>query len=147
MNVLRKVTLKTLRRNRTRTVVTIIGVILSAAMFTAVTTFISTMQHFLLESVLASEGSWQSQLAGLPYSSLDPVKDNSKVKTVAVQQEVGYAALADSQNDYKPYLYIQNFDAASFDLLGIPPRQRPDAADRGRTPRPRACSDKRRRDG
>ena len=42
-----------------------------------------------------------------------------RVKTVAVQQEVGYAALADSQNDYKPYLYIQNFDAASFDLLGI----------------------------
>lgn len=119
MNVLRKVTLKTLRRNRTRTVVTIIGVILSAAMFTAVTTFISTMQHFLLESVLASEGSWQSQLTGLPYSSLDQVKDNGKVKTVAVQQEVGYAALADSQNDYKPYLYIQNFDAASFDLLGI----------------------------
>lgn len=119
MNVLRKFTLKTLRRNRTRTVVTIIGVILSAAMFTAVTTFISTMQHFLLESVLASEGSWQSQLTGLPYSSLDQVKDNGKVKTVAVQQEVGYAALADSQNDYKPYLYIQNFDAASFDLLGI----------------------------
>lgn len=92
MNVLRKFTLKTLRRNRTRTVVTIIGVILSAAMFTAVTTFISTMQHFLLESVLASEGSWQSQLTGLPYSSLDQVKDNGKVKTVAVQQEVGYAA-------------------------------------------------------
>ena len=42
MNVLNRVTMKTLRRNRARTVVTIIGVILSAAMFTAVTTFIST---------------------------------------------------------------------------------------------------------
>lgn len=37
MNIFQKVTLKTLRENRTRTLVTIIGIILSAAMFTAVT--------------------------------------------------------------------------------------------------------------
>ena len=66
MNVLNRVTMKTLRRNRARTVVTIIGVILSAAMFTAVTTFISTMQHYMLASVLSTQGSWHAQLAGLP---------------------------------------------------------------------------------
>ena len=37
MNVLNRVTLKTLRKNKSRTIVTIIGVILSVAMVTAIT--------------------------------------------------------------------------------------------------------------
>lgn len=39
MNILNKVTLKSLQKNKTRTVVTIIGIVLSAAMICAVTTF------------------------------------------------------------------------------------------------------------
>ena len=119
MNVLNRVTLKTLRQNRARTIVTIIGVILSAAMFTAVTTFISTMQHYMLESVLSLQGSWHSQLVGIPYVVEETVRNNPKIKTVAVQQEVGYAELEGCQNDYKPYWYIQNIDGASADMLGI----------------------------
>ena len=38
-NIFSVITLKTMRQNRTRTIVTIIGVILSTAMITAVTTF------------------------------------------------------------------------------------------------------------
>ena len=99
MNVLNRVTMKTLRRNRARTVVTIIGVILSAAMFTAVTTFISTMQHYMLASVLSTQGSWHAQLAGLPYDAAGQLRDDPKIKAVAVQQEIGYARLPESQND------------------------------------------------
>ena len=47
MNVMSKITLYNLRRNKKRTVVTVIGVILSAAMITAVATlcesFVNTM--------------------------------------------------------------------------------------------------------
>ncbi len=39
MNIMNKVTLQAMKKNRVRTIVTIIGIILSAAMFTAVTTF------------------------------------------------------------------------------------------------------------
>ena len=52
MNVLNRVTWNNLKKNKTRTIVTIIGVILSAAMITAVTTFVSTMQDYMLRSVL-----------------------------------------------------------------------------------------------
>ena len=121
MNVLNRVTMKTLRRNRARTVVTIIGVILSAAMFTAVTTFISTMQHYMLASVLSTQGSWHAQLAGLPYDAAGQLRDDPKIKAVAVQQEIGYARLPESQNDYKPYWYIQALDDGSAALLaGLP---------------------------
>ena len=78
-------------------------------MFTAVTTFISTMQHYMLASVLSTQGSWHAQLAGLPYDAAGQLRDDPKIKAVAVQQEIGYARLPESQNDYKPYWYIQAF--------------------------------------
>ena len=56
MNIFHRITRQTLLRNRTRTIVTIIGIILSTAMFTAVTTFISSIQHFMLEECIESEG-------------------------------------------------------------------------------------------
>ena len=58
MNILNRVTLKTLAKNKVRTLVTIIGIVLSAAMITAVTTSISSLQNFMLEVVIQTEGSW-----------------------------------------------------------------------------------------
>ena len=56
MNIFHKVTLKTLQKNRTRTLVTIVGIILSASMFTAVTTMVSSLSHYLIQSSLYNDG-------------------------------------------------------------------------------------------
>lgn len=50
MNVFHRVAQRSMRANRMRTIVTIIGVILSAAMFTAVTTFATTLMTHLQRS-------------------------------------------------------------------------------------------------
>ena len=44
MNIFHKVTLKNLKENKTRTLVTIVGIILSAAMFSATTISLSSLQ-------------------------------------------------------------------------------------------------------
>ena len=49
MNVFNKVTLESLKKNRTRTIVTIIGIMLSAAMICASTTLVSSMQPAILQ--------------------------------------------------------------------------------------------------
>ena len=52
MSIFKKVTLEILKKNKIRTIVTIIGIILSASMFTAVTTTISTLQNFMLRDAI-----------------------------------------------------------------------------------------------
>ena len=49
MNIFRKVTGRTLRLNRTRTGVTIIGILLSAAMITAVVSLVVSAQAFFTD--------------------------------------------------------------------------------------------------
>ena len=58
MNVFNKVTLASLKQNRTRTVVTIIGIMLSAAMICASTTFVASMQNFVLRYTIYKTGDW-----------------------------------------------------------------------------------------
>ena len=58
MNIFHKVTIQSLKQNKTRTTVTIIGIILSAAMICAVTTFISSIQNYILDYAVYTNGDW-----------------------------------------------------------------------------------------
>ena len=71
MNVLNRLTLRYLRLNRTRTLVTVIGVILSAAMFSAVTTFAVSLQQGLIRSSIALYGDWEGSLDNIPYTTAE----------------------------------------------------------------------------
>ena len=52
MNIFNKVTLQSMKKSRTRTIVTIIGVILSAAMITAVATFAVSLQNYMVNGAI-----------------------------------------------------------------------------------------------
>ena len=123
MNVLNRVTLKTLRKNKSRTIVTIIGVILSVAMVTAITAFISSMQDFMLRSTAASEGDWQASILNIPYAKAQAVAGDDAVTESGLLRDIGSVRLPESVNPSKPYLYVQAIDANVAALRGIQPTE------------------------
>lgn len=112
MNVFSKVTLESLKKNRTRTVVTIIGIMLSAAMICASTTFVSSMQNFVLRCEIYSSGDWHGAVYDAAYKDYEDIRDSGKVSSATYAQVLGYAKIG-SANEYKPYLYVLGGDAAS----------------------------------
>ena len=90
MNILNKVTIKLLVKNKVRTLVTIIGIILSVAMFTAVTTSISSFQNFLKEVIIAEEGYWHGAVYNLNNTGIEKIRNNSDVEKIALIQNIGY---------------------------------------------------------
>ena len=58
MKIFRKITWETMKQNRMRTAVTIIGVILSATLFTAVTVFCSSLASFLEKTYIYNSGNY-----------------------------------------------------------------------------------------
>ena len=112
MNVFSKVTLESLKKNRTRTVVTIIGIMLSAAMICASTTFVSSMQSFVLRCEIYSSGDWHGAVYDAAYKDYEDIRDSDRVSSAAYAQVLGYAKI-NSANERKPYLYILGGDAAS----------------------------------
>lgn len=112
MNVFNKVTLESLKKNRTRTIVTIIGIMLSAAMTCASTTFVSSMQNFVLRCEIYSSGDWHGAVYDAAYKDYEDIRDSGKVSSAAYAQVLGYAKI-DSANERKPYLYVLGGDVVS----------------------------------
>ena len=113
MNILHKVTLETLKKNRVRTVVTIIGIMLSAAMICAVTTFVSSMRNYIYEYMVWSNGNWHGMLQEAEWEVYTEVTGDNRVEGVAYGQLLGYAKV-DSRNEFKPYLFVMGGDKKSF---------------------------------
>lgn len=121
MNVLNKVTRKTLSKNKVRTAVTIVGIMLSAAMFMAVMTSVTSVQGYMLDAVKAADGSFYAWTVVGSAAERDSIVNDSEIKDSVVLQYHGYADIG-SQNEYKPYLFIggikENYaDMASVNIL------------------------------
>ncbi|MBT9778464.1 FtsX-like permease family protein [Clostridium sp. MCC353] len=119
MNIFHKVTLQSMKKSRTRTIVTIIGVILSAAMITAVATFAVSLQKFLVNGAVIKYGTWH-----VGFLDVDPIfvqerlRDKEAAET-AILENIGYAELKGGENPEKPYLFIAGFGRETFDHLPI----------------------------
>lgn len=113
MNVFNKVTLQSLKKNKTRTIVTIVGIILSAAMICAVTTFVSSMQNFALEYAIYNDGNWHGAVFDAEFQDYMDINNTGKITDSAYGQLLGYAKI-DSKNEYKPYMYVIGGDINNF---------------------------------
>ena len=119
MNVFTKLTFRTLKYNRTRTLVTILGVILSAAMFTAVTTLISSFQSFAIEMAIESSGNWHGVLFSSPGEAVDALRSDERVESLVVGEVVGYAEIPGSENSYRPYIFIRGVEEEFLDTMSM----------------------------
>ena len=106
MNILNKVTLKSLKKNKTRTVVTVIGIVLSAAMICAVTTFAASLQDYILRDSLYREGDWYGSSQNTDYATYEKIKASEEILSAVYTQNLGYAVAKGCKNEYKPYIYL-----------------------------------------
>ncbi len=119
MNIFNKVTLQSLKKSRTRTIVTIIGVVLSAAMITAVATFAVSLQNYLINSSAVKYGSWHVAFLDVDSAFLQERSHDKGVRDTATIENIGYAALNDGKNPDKPYLFVTGFNEKAFKDLPI----------------------------
>lgn len=106
MNVFNKVTLQSLKKNKTRTVVTIIGIILSAAMICAVTTFVSSIYNYALENAIYVDGDWHGSALDVDFQTYKDIWNTGEISDAVYAQQLGYAKIEESRNEYKPYLFV-----------------------------------------
>lgn len=121
MNVFHKTALQSLRRNRTRTLVTIVGVALSAALFTAVTSFGVSLLSYLTRGAIQRYGSWQVAFSGADtaFAAAQTPDLDPRIRQAAACDELGYARMEGGQNPDKPYWFLAGFTDAAFDQLPL----------------------------
>lgn len=106
MNIFNKVTLESLKKNKTRTIVTIIGIILSAAMICAVTSFTSSFMNYLQRGEIYTSGDWHGSEIDSAYSVYEDIASSDEIEHAVYMQQLGYAKLENCRNEYKPYIFV-----------------------------------------
>ena len=119
MNLLKKLTIKNLKLNKKRTIVTIIGIMLSVALVTAVATMYASGIKSLIVYEKYIKGDFHVEFMDVPSDDVKNIKNNNGVETVYLTQEIGYAPLKDSKNSGKPYAYVMGFDKGALENLSI----------------------------
>ena len=118
MTIFQKVTLQSLRRNRMRTLVTIIGIVLSTALICAVTTSVASAQRFLLHETIYNCGSWQGSVLHMGRADYEKFTEDPEIEQAVGAQLLGYAEVS-SRNEYKPYLCLYGMAEDGTKLLPI----------------------------
>ena len=105
MNIFQKFTLESLKKNKTRTIVTIIGIILSVSMFTAVTEAFASARHFALNYVEKTVGTFLFVSDNQTKEKMNLLEKDKDIEEIAYSEKVGFVDFS-SSNKEKPYLYI-----------------------------------------
>ena len=118
MKIFRQFTRRSLAKNRVRTLVTIIGIVLSMALLTAVIEGAHSGLEYMKSAEIASSGSYHVVYDSVTDQQADTLSADPAVKQSAMLDLVGWADIG-SGNPGKPYLVILSADPTLGDLLSI----------------------------
>ena len=115
MNLMKTLTLKNLKLNRKRTIVTIVGIILATALLSALVTLVSSFQYSVIEYQKQKGGDFHVKFSNVKMSELSEFKNNRNIESTFETMGMGFAKLDGCKNEDKPYAYVMATDEAGFE--------------------------------
>lgn len=114
MKVLNKFTIKNLKLNKSRTVVTIIGIMLSCALIMVVAGMAASAQQTMVNAQINITGNYDLFVKGANEKIIDNAQANRNVKDIYIKQNLGCAYLPQAKFNTKPYINVVAFNEKSF---------------------------------
>lgn len=118
MNPLLSYAVKSLRKNRTRTIVTIIGIMMSAALTVALATFGTSLYHYAMEGYSDKSGDWHLGIVNGPKQDVEQLRTKDGTENAVLAKSIGYAK-ANTADPNRPYLYLQGVGPAYYDHMPV----------------------------
>ena len=119
MNILSKFTAKAMKQNPSRTLVTLLGVILSAAMFAAVTTLTFSFWSFLVENEIARNGDYHVQCHWLRDEEVASLRGNEDITYMAEYRALGYLKTQEDSDGPLSTFVLAAGDEAYYETMPV----------------------------
>ncbi len=116
MKILQKLTIKNLKLNKKRTIGTIIGIILSVALITAVSGMFTSLQKTLIERSIDETGYNHINLENIDNEMLNKIKNHQNIKNIDIMYLLGYAVLPVNIEEHT-FINVYSTDLSTFSDL------------------------------
>lgn len=118
MNILKNIAHKNLQLNKKRNIVTIIGIILSVALITALSSLVVSFKESIINLEKHINGDFHYSFDGVQSNDLSIFENNRSIEKFYKVGTLGYAKI-NTENEYKPYAYVITMDKNDFNSVGI----------------------------
>jgi len=119
MNILMRLTLRNLKLNKKRTIVTIIGIILSGTMICGVAALVTSFQDLFVESAKVTDGNFHASFYDVPYADKDAILKNVNTETGMLSRDEGIAKPENNNDPEKPYILLKAYDDKAFENMPV----------------------------
>lgn len=106
MKILNKLTIKNLLKNKKRTIVSIIGIMLSTALMVGIGLLCSTFRELMIKEILDKTGNYQVSISEVNPSKLKYLTNNKKIDNYYYSTNLGYTRYYESDNTSKIYYFL-----------------------------------------
>ena len=96
MKILNSITMKNLKFNKKRTIVTIIGIMLSVALICAITSFVVSFQNAMLNREIKRGGNYHVRVSNVTEENRKYIENNINVEKIGYEKEIGYGIIANN---------------------------------------------------
>lgn len=122
MKILNKLTNKHLLMNKKRTIVTIIGIMLSTALMCGIGLLISSFRDYSIRETISYNGDYFAVLNNVPYKNLETIQKEENVSSYYLKHLDGYFILQEEENNdlvYRIYASVVNADKTYLETLKL----------------------------
>lgn len=119
MNIFQRFTVASLKKNRVRTLVTLIGIMLSMALLTAVIEGANSGMQYLVRAEIDRTGAFHGYWSEVDEEDVSSLSRLDGVKKTAAFHRVGSAKVSDTDNRAIRYLQIESLGAGVTDLVSV----------------------------
>ena len=116
MKIIHKVTLQHMKQNKKKTMVTLLGIVLSVALMTAISSYAASFLDLMRQRAIQNNGNWHVALKTSQKEAVSLASED-RVQEAAYAVNLFNGRLQDSKNENKPYLMIKAMDSAAMEML------------------------------
>ncbi len=110
MNILNSLTWRSLKLNRRRTIVTIIGIILSAAMICATITIAVSFQDYFIRRARQTDGDFHATFYRVAPEQVKYLTEHIYTEKAMLSRNAGFALFEESTSAERPYFLLKEYD-------------------------------------
>lgn len=118
MNPLFSYACKSLRRNRTRTIVTIIGIMMSASLIVALATLGTSLFRYMREGYIYENGDWHLGMTNGTRQDVESLCMEPGTENPVRARSIGYVRV-ETTGRGKPYLYLQGVERKYYEHMPV----------------------------
>ena len=119
MDIIRKITFRSLLKNKKRTVVTIVGIILATSLLTAIAGMAESFRASVIAYEKENSGDFHYCFTDVSRENRKYFENNRYMENLGYEADLGYALLEGSINPDKPYLFVMALDENAMEAVPI----------------------------